>query len=207
MIVRTALRNYAHFDIRVFASITSWVTWGRHKSLLRVPFCRLLFCYFRQFSCAMLTIVLTVLLCVFQLSASLTSSREDIGDIFCFLPTPNFTHQRVVRYPSAMTVNVTTFGYSFAKMGFDFCEMSPSDDGTLTLLQSRFRAQRGWTASREVYRSGSWSWPQLQSRHLVRRRRLLELVILLLPVERCRINFSVAVAEDAVMVTVPNMNE
>ena len=39
----------------------------------------------------------------------------------------------------------------------------------------------------------------------MRRRRLLTLVMLLLPLERHRIIFSVAPAEDAVMGTVPNM--
>ena len=62
-----------------------------------------------------------------------------------------------------------------------------------------------WTVLGELHRNGSWSCPQIQSKHLARRSRLLVIVILLIPVERCRINFSVAVAEDAVMGTVPNM--
>ena len=51
---------------------------------------------------------------------------------------------------------------------------------------SPFRRAAGWTASRAVYKSDLWSLPLIQSRHLVRRRRLLVLVMLVLPVERCR---------------------
>ena len=42
-----------------------------------------------------------------------------------------------------MTVNVTNFDHHFADMAFDIDEMSRSDSGTLTLLQTRFSAQRG----------------------------------------------------------------
>ena len=45
-------------------------------------------------------------------------------------------------YPSPMTVNVTNFDHHFADMAFDIYEMSRSDHGTLTLLQTRFSAQR-----------------------------------------------------------------
>ena len=133
----------AHFVIRVFKSISSWVTWDRPNSLLRVPFCRLLFCYFRQLSCAILTIVLTVLLCVLQLSASLKSSRGDIGGIFWLLPMSNIISRGAVMIPSSMTVNVINFDGHFTDMIFDIYEMSLSDNGTLTLLPTRFRTQRG----------------------------------------------------------------
>ena len=49
-----------------------------------------------------------------------------------------------------------------------------------------FRRAAGWTASLAVYKSDLWSLPQIHSRHLVRRRKLLVLVMLVLPVERCR---------------------
>ena len=65
-------------------------------------FCRLLFCYFRQVPCSSLAFVLTVLLCVFQLSGSLKSSRGDIGGIYWFLPMPNSILRGAVMYPSSI---------------------------------------------------------------------------------------------------------
>ena len=85
---------------------------------------------------------MTVLLCVFQLLASLKSSRGDIGGIFGFFPMQNSILRGAVMYPSPMTLNVTNFDHHFADMAFDIYEMSRSDNGTLTLLETRFSAQR-----------------------------------------------------------------
>ena len=49
-----------------------------------------------------------------------------------------------------------------------------------------FRRVTEWTSSRAAHKSDLWSLPQIQSSHLVRRRRLLVLVMLVLPVERRR---------------------
>ena len=55
---------------------------------------------------------------------------------------PNSILRGAVMYPSPMTLNVTNFDHHFADMTFDIYEMSRSDNGTLTLLETRFSAQR-----------------------------------------------------------------
>ena len=72
----------------------------------------------------------------------------------------------------------------FTKMGFDFCEMSRSDGGTVTFLQPIYNVQQLERFRVKSHRSGQLSFPQRQSKDLVCRRGPLVLVMLLLPVER-----------------------
>ena len=66
------------------------------------------------------------------------------------------------------------------------------------ITSSPFRRVPEWTASCAVYKSDWWSLPQIWSRHIVRRCRLLVLVMLVLPWNDVGQNFRVAPVEDAV---------